>query len=304
MLLTTLPLASASSSPRDTLRIVVPFSAGGTTDLSARILADAITQSTGQQVVVENRPGGYVVVGLEHLMRQPFDGRTLFMAANGVTTQRYYLPHTREAIRELSVISILAESPMVMLVPNSLTFQEATLFLDHARTTPNMITYATVGHASVVQMATDLLKYSARVSLTGVPYQGNSAATMDLMAGRIHMLFDSIGVGARTMQSGQVRALATTGTTRSRLMPHVPTFQEIGYNIDFSVWQAVFVPSATPMHIQQELNQMIRTALENPAVRQRYLDLGMERVLNTELLESRQVVESESLKWQAIFNSR
>lgn len=303
-MLIALPVWSAKSNQRDTLRIVVPFSAGGTTDLSARILADAITQSTGQQVLVENRPGGFVVVGMEYLMRQPADGRTLFVAASGITTQRHYLPNTREAVRELSPISILAESPMVLLVPNSLEVNDVREFIHLAGRSSNSLTYASVGLGGAVAMATDLFAHAAKLTLTSIPYQGNSAATIDLMAGRINMLFDSIGVGAQTIQSGQVRALATTGRTRSRLMPDVPTFSELGYNIDFSVWQAVFVASSTPDSIQQELNQMIHTALINPLVRQRYLDLGMERVLNTQLLESRLLIQSELDKWQALFNSR
>ena len=294
----------ASSRQPDSLRIVVPFAAGGTTDLTARILADTIQQHSGQSVTVENRPGGFAAVALDHVMRQPADGRTLFIIANGVTTQKHYLPNARNPLNELAIVSIIAESPMVLLSAGGLPIESATDLISYARSNPNRLNYGTVGQGGTLQMAADLLQRSAGISMTAVGYQGGAPATTDLIAGRIQVLFDSVAVGAQTIRSGSVRPLAVTSPNRSRFMPEVPTFNELGYDINFTPWQAIFVSAATPEPIKYRLNNTIRRALQNPAAVQRYIDIGMERVLGTTVFESERVLDQEVSRWNSILESR
>jgi len=292
----------------ETYRIVVPFNAGGTTDLTARILAEAITAHTGNPVVVENRPGGYTTVGLEYVLRQPADGRTFFMAANGVTTHRYYLPNTNvDPITQLSVVSMIVESPMVLLVSNKaeqIPRDNLSDFISYARRNPGLINYASVGQGGTLQMAADLFLNVTNTNMVSIPYSGGAPATVDFVAGRLQVMFDSTAVGMRSVSSGTARALAVTSTYRSRLAPDVPTFRELGYNINFVPWQAVFVSAATPDSIRSRVNDIIRRALQNPDIVQKYMETGMEKVLGTTVSESEALLSREAVIWQQIFSSR
>lgn len=305
-LLATFITTSAIARQQETTRIIVPFAPGGTTDLTARILAEALTAETGRPVVVENRPGGFTTVGLEHLMRQPADGRTLFMAANGVTTHKYYLPNTSvDPITQLSVVSMIVESPMVLLVSSRAqnvpagNLNELIRFL---RNNPNLLNYASVGQGGTLQMAADLFMNVTNTSMTSIAYAGGAPATVDFIAGRIEVMFDSTALGMRVVTANNARALAVTSTYRSRLAPDVPTFSELGYNINFVPWQAVFVSAATPEPIRYRLNNTIRRALQNPAIVNKYLEAGMERVLGTNVFDSEALLAREAAIWRSVLD--
>lgn len=288
------------------IRIIVPFNPGGTTDLTARILADAISAETKGPVVVENRPGGYTTVGLDHLMRQPANGRTLFMAANGVATHNHYLPNTRvDPITQLSVVSMIVESPMVLLVSSraqGVPTGNLAEFVEYVRQNPDLLNYASVGQGGTLQMAADLFQKVTGTSMTSIAYSGGAPATVDFTAGRLQVMFDSTALGMRTVAANNARALAVTSTYRSRLAPDVPTFRELGFNIDFVPWQAVFVSAATPEPARHSMNRIIRRALQNPAVVERYREAGMERVLGTSVTESEALLAREVALWQNIFS--
>lgn len=305
-LLATLITTSAIARPQDTTRIIVPFAPGGTTDLTARILAEALTAETGRPVVVENRPGGFTTVGLEHLMRQPANGRTLFMAANGVTTHRYYLPNTSvDPITQLSVVSMIVESPMVLLVSNraqNVPAGNLNDFIRFLRNNPNLLNYASVGQGGTLQMAADLFMNVTNTSMTSIAYSGGAPATVDFVAGRIEVMFDSTALGMRAVAANNARALAVTSTYRSRLAPDVPTFSELGYDVDFVPWQAVFVSAATPEPIRYRLNSTIRRALQNPAIVNKYLEAGMERVLGTNVFDSEALLARETAVWRRVLD--
>ena len=295
---------TAEARQQDQLKIVVPFAAGGTTDVAARILAEAINTQTGRTVVVENRPGAFATIALDYVMRQPANGNTLFIAANGVTTQRYYLPNApADPITQLSVVSMIVESPMVMLVSNRANvptnLQE---LVGHARQNPHVLNYPSVGQGGTLQMAADLFLNATNTKMTSVAYSGGAPAMTDFIAGRLQVMFDSTTIGMRAVASNNARALAVTSPNRSRLAPDVPTFRELGYDINFVPWQAVFVSAATPEPVRQQLNAVIRHSLQNPFVVQRYLDIGMERVLGTTVQESEKLLNDELAIWRNIFN--
>lgn len=294
----------AEARQQDPLRIVVPFAAGGTTDVAARILAEAINQQTGRPVVVENRPGAYTTIALDYVMRQPANGNTLFIAANGVTTQRYYLPQSPvDPITQLAVVSMIVESPMVMLastrgnVPTNL--QE---LVNYARQNPDALNYPSVGQGGTLQMAADLFLNATNTRMTSISYSGGAPAATDFIAGRLQVMFDSTTIGMRAVAANNAIALAVTSPHRSRLAPNVPTFRELGYDINFVPWQAVFVSAATPDPVRNQVNAMIRQSLQNPAIVQRYLDIGMERVLGTTVQESEKLLNDELAIWRNIFN--
>lgn len=255
-------------------------------------------------MVVENRPGAYTTIALDYVMRQPANGNTLFIAANGVTTQRYYLPQSPvDPITQLAVVSMIVESPMVMLastrgnVPTNL--QE---LVNYARQNPDALNYPSVGQGGTLQMAADLFLNATNTRMTSISYSGGAPAATDFIAGRLQVMFDSTTIGMRAVAANNARALAVTSPYRSRLAPDVPTFRELGYNINFVPWQAVFVSAATPDPVRNQVNAMIRQSLQNPAVVQRYLDIGMERVLGTTVQESEKLLNDELAIWRNIFN--
>jgi tripartite-type tricarboxylate transporter receptor subunit TctC len=296
--------AQPSTVGRDGIRIIVPFAAGGTSDLTARILAEAMQTESGLPVVVENRPGGFTAVALEHLMRRPADGRTLFLAANGVVTHRHYLPQsTVDPMNSLSVITMITESPMMLMVTNHLPVRDAREFIEYARVNQHLMNYATVGQGGTLQMGADLMLRATGLSITGVPYQGGAPATVDLIAGRIQMMFDSVAVGMQSHRLGQARAFAVTSGVRSRHAPDIPTFKELGFDIDFTPWQALFVSNTTPDPIRHQLNAWTTRVLNNPAVRARYVELGMEGVLATSVQDSERLLAAEQARWNQILSS-
>ena len=286
-------------------RIIVPFAPGGMSDITARILAEGISLETGQPVTVENRPGGFTIVGLEHLMRQPADGRTLFIAANGVTTHKYYLPNTSvDPITRLSIVSVAVEASMLMLVSNNVPNASANNFINYALQNPNLLNYATVGQGGTAQMSADLLFRNSGIRLTPVPYPGIAPATIDLAAGRIHLIFDTVAVGMQAVRAGNAIPLAVTSSVRSRGAPDIPTFRELGYDIEFNAWQAVFVSAATPQPIKERTNQIIRRALQNPATIRRYNELGVDKIVNSTLQESENTLRDEQRRWDRILGNR
>jgi tripartite-type tricarboxylate transporter receptor subunit TctC len=307
MVLTSLLLSiclPAEARQQDSLKIVVPFAAGGATDLSARILAEAITIETGRRVVVENRPGGFTTVALDYVMRQPADGNTLFIAANGVTTQRYYVPNApADPITQLSIVSVLVESPMLLLASNraqgvpTSNLQDLIAF---ARQNPEVINYPSVGQGGTLQMATDLFLNATNTRMTSIAYTGEAPAVADLIAGRLQMMFISTPAGSQLINNNSARALGVTANQRSRVAPNVPTFREQGLDVNFTTWQAIFVSAATPEPVRQRVNETIRKALQNPSIVQRYLDIGMDRVINSTVSESQDHLNREMATWRAI----
>lgn len=236
-------------------------------------------------------------------MRQPADGNTLFMSASGVTTQRHYLPDAVDPLSQLSVVSMIADSPLIFLVSNRANvptnLQE---LVAYGRQNPEVLNYHSVSRGGVPQMAADLFMKATGVRMTSIPYSGGAPAVADFVAGRLHVMFDSTAIGMRTIAGGGVTPVAVTSPRRSRLFPDVPTFRELGYDIVMEPWQAVYVSAATPDAVKQQLNAVIRQSLQNPATVQRYLDMGMERVLGTTVEESEALLNREVAFWRNTLN--
>jgi tripartite-type tricarboxylate transporter receptor subunit TctC len=169
------------------------------------------------------------------------------------------------------------------------------------RRNPGLINYASVGQGGTLQMAADLFLNVTNTNMVSIPYSGGAPAAVDFVAGRLQMMFDSTALGMRAVNANTARALAVTSTYRSRLAPDVPTFRELGYNIDFVPWQAVFVSAATPEPARYRLNSIIRRSLQNPSIVQKYMEAGMERVLGTNVFDSEALLSKEANTWRQIF---
>ncbi len=300
LLLAAPSLAVAQSFPDRPIRIVVPFAAGGATDVSARIVAEAMTSQLPQPVVVENRPGGGGIVGAEVVARAPADGTTLLVTSNAVIPLRHFIPNAPiDPEKDLTPVTLMVQAPMAMLVANNIPAHDGREFIALLRANPGRYDYGTTGGGGTQQMAAVLFLRAAGVTMNEIPYRGGAPATLDLAAGRLTLQFDTATTGLQTHRSGQARALAVTSPERSRFAPEIPTWREIGVDDEFTVWQGLFAPAATPMPIRRALQQAVTRAVQTDAVRRRFADLTTE-VLGNTVEEAERQVQSEFGRWNRL----
>ena len=222
-------LAQAASYPSRPIKLVVPYSAGGIADLLARIVADKLTVRYGQPVVIDNRPGAGGHLGGELVAKAPADGYTLVLATiahNGAAALYRNLRY--DPAVDLQPVILVAESPSVLLVNRDVAAKDVRELLALARAKPGELTYGTAGNGSAMHMAGELFKYMTQIDYVHVPYKGAAPAMTDLLAGRVTMLFESVGTAHQYLKTGKVRALAVTSTTRNPSLPDVPTLAEAG----------------------------------------------------------------------------
>lgn len=258
------PQAQAAFPDRP-LRIVVPFTPGGGTDLVARQLAKGLTDELGQSVIVENRPGGSTIIGTENVAKSPPDGYTLLMAtfAHAVNPAMHKkLPYdTDEAF---APVAMIGKSPNVLVVSSRSRFKSVRDVLAYARENPGKLTFGSYGNGTSAHLAGELFKSLGKLEILHVPYKGSGPAINDLMGGQIDMIFSTSASVSGHVKGGQLRALAVTTKDRSPSYPGVPTVAESGepgYFVDS--WYGVFVPRGTPAAVIDQLNAAIQKASGN-----------------------------------------
>lgn len=255
--------------PDRPLRIVVPFTPGGGTDLIARQLAKGLTEELGQTVVVENRPGGSTIIGTENVAKSPPDGYTLLMStfAHAVNPAIHKkLPYDTD--RAFAPVAMIGKSPNVLVVSPNSQFKSVQDILAHARANPGKLTFGSYGNGTSAHLAGELFKSLGKVDILHVPYKGAGPGINDLIGGQIDMIFSTSASVSGHIKSGQLRALAVTTQQRSPAYPDVPTVAEsgeAGYFVDS--WYGVFVPKGTPPAVIDQLNAAIRKASGDPEFR-------------------------------------
>jgi len=293
--------AAAQGFPDRPVRLVVPYTAGGATDVGARVLAEALTQVLPQPVVVENRTGAAGMVAAEFVARAPADGHTLLFNNTSHAVLRVVVPNAPiDPIRQLSPVAILSEMPMVMLVANSFPAKDGPEFLSTIRAAPGKHDYGSTGGGGTLGMAALLFLKTTGLSMNEIPYRGGAPATLDLAAGRIALVFDIALTGLQTAKGGQARAFAVSSPQRSAAAPEVPTWREIGVDAEMVVWQAVFVPSTTPAPIKQALHAAIARVQQTEAIKRKWTELGVDRVLATSPEESERYVLRDVERWEGL----
>jgi tripartite-type tricarboxylate transporter receptor subunit TctC len=259
------------------IRFVVPFPAGGATDVVARVLAERLQESLGQPVVVENRTGAGGNIGVENVVRSPADGTTLLMGTTGTLTVNPHLYSNLgfDPLRDLAPVSMAFTTDHVLVVNPQVPAQTAQELLALMRAQPGALSYGSAGSGSSTHTVPELFKLAARVDVTHVPYRGSAPALNDLVAGNVQIMLDQIPSAIGQIQGGRVRALAVTGARRSPLLPDVPTVAEIGLaEAQATSWGAVMAPGGTAAPIIMRVNGAIRDALAQPAVRERLAAAG------------------------------
>lgn len=270
--------AGAQTYPAKPIRIVVPFAAGGPADVYARVLGRNMQEPLGQPFVVENRPGGGSVVGTDVVAKAPADGYTLLLMSNTHTVNESLLPKKPfQLMRDFAPITPINYSDLVLVIHPSVGIDSVKRLLAMARSRPGVLNYASSGPGTPYHMAGELFKSMAKVDIVHVPYKGSSGARTDVLGGQIEMMFDAITTMAHNVQAGRVRALATTGRTRSSVLPNVPTVSEAGVpGYEAVIWLGLMAPTGTPQPVIDRLNAEVRKVLARADIKEAWKKQGAE----------------------------
>lgn len=291
--------------PTGTVRMIMPFAAGGPTDLIARLIADRLSQRIGQRVVVENRTGAGGTIGSSLVAKAPGDGLTLlFTNISHAVTRSLYAQLDYDPAADLVPLTIVAESPMVLLVPNQRPWRTLAEFVAAVRAAPGRYGYATAGGGGALQLVSLLLLRAAGLEMTEVPYRGSAPAILDLTAGTLDMVYDAGITAFPIARAGQARALVVSAAQRSPAMPELPTVAEAGFpEAVFSVWQVILAPAATPPALRARIGAALQEVLAEEALRARLTELGAERILAAPPAEAERYVTAEMARWAGILRA-
>jgi tripartite-type tricarboxylate transporter receptor subunit TctC len=270
-------VAAAQSYPVKPVRIVVTLAPGGTADILARIVAQKLTEAWGQQIVVENRPGASGMIGAEIVAKAPPDGYTLLMGYNAEITinQSLLRKMTYDPVKDLAPVTIAGTTPMILVIHPSLPAKTIKELMALARARPGELTYGSAGNGSTPHLGGELLKHSARVDITHVPYKSAALVVPELIGGQVSMLFSGMPLAMPHVRAGKLRALAVSTGSRSPAAPDVPTVAESGFpGFDITNWFGIFVPAGTSRDIVDTLYREIARGVSAPDVKERLAKEG------------------------------
>jgi tripartite-type tricarboxylate transporter receptor subunit TctC len=293
------PAARAQSWPSKPIRLVVPFPPGGSTDVLARRLAERMSPSLGQTVLVENRPGAGGTTGADFVSKSAPDGHTLLMGvtgSNAIAASLFpNLPY--DPVAGFAPVSRVVSAPLVVTVNPGLPIRNLAEYIAAAKAGPGSITYATPGNGTSMHLTGVMFSLASGVELTHVPYRGSAQATTDLIAGLVKSSFADVLVVLPHLRAGSVRGLAVTGAERHPLLPELPTVAEAGLSGFLAEsWQGVFAPPGTPRAVLARLHAEVAKAMQAPEIREAFAQQGF-RVEATEPADFAVFVKAEVAKW-------
>jgi len=267
---------SAQDYPSRPVRIIVPFGAGGPADVTARLLGNAMQQRFGQPFVVENHTGAGGVIGTLEVVKSPPDGYTLLMMSNTQTANESLVPSRKyELMRDLAPIAPINYSDLVIVVHPSVAAKTLAEFIALAKSQPGKLNYASSGQGTPYHMAGELFKTMAGIDVVHVPYRNSGDARSGVIGGQVQMMIDAVTTMAPNVGAGQVRALATTGKTRSAVLPDVPTASEAGVpGYEATIWLGLMAPAGTPKPIIDRLNAAVNDVVKRPEIIKLWKDQG------------------------------
>lgn len=290
--------------PIKPIRIIVPFAPGGGTDITARLVAQPLSEKLGQPVVIDHRPGAGTMLGTEIAAKAPADGYTLLLAAAPhAINPALYKQVKYDALRDFTAISMAITFPYVVAAHPSIPVQNIRELIAYAKANPGKLTYGTSGTGSTNHLAGELFMRMAGVQLTHVPYKGGGPALSDALGGHVALLFGTVLETLPQTRNGKLRGLAVSSGTRAAVAPELPTVAEGGVpGYDVTGWYAFLAPSGTPREVVKKLNEEITRILATPAVRERLLSLGAEPSPTTPE-KAQEFISAELLRWDKLIKA-
>jgi len=297
--------AAVSAYPAKPIRMIVPFPAGGATDILARALSQKLGEKIGQAVVVDNRPGAGGTIGADAASKSPADGYTLLLTTSSTHSIgpaiNPKIPYNADA--DFTAIAYVASSPNIVLVPNSSPSKSMREFIDHARKNPGRLNYASSGNGTIIHLTTEFFKAQSDTFILHIPYRGTALSMPDLISGKVDVLFDSLVTGMPHVKDGKLRALAVTTLQRTALAPGLPTVAESLPGFESVTWFGLYGPKALPAELTAKINQAVNAALADADVKERFARLGAEPTGGTPQAFAA-MVKSDTAKWKKIIAER
>lgn len=294
--------AHAQQWPSKPIKMVVPFTAGGSTDTVARIISEKLTTRLGQPVIVENKAGAGGAVGSDFVAKSPADGYTYLVGTSStmaiapwVYTKLPYNP-----TRDLAPVTLLGIADIIVVVNSTVPIRTTKQLLDYARANPGKLTFASGGNGSISHLLGEYFKSMAKVDLLHVPYKGDAQMVTDLLGGQVNMAFGTAVAWLPHIKSGKVAAVAVTNPKRSTTLTDLPTLSESGVpGYEAVQWFGIAAPTGTPPEVIQRMNTEIKAILAMPEIQKRFTDLGFDVVGNTPA-EFAKFLRDENAKWKKI----
>jgi tripartite-type tricarboxylate transporter receptor subunit TctC len=304
------PAAHAQGSPASQgyptkpIRLLVPFPAGGATDIFARAVSQKLGERLGTTVVVDNKPGAGGTIGSDLAAKAPADGYTLLLATSSthsIGPSFGKVPY--DAVADFTPISYVGNAPNIMLVPNSSPAKNVKEWVQYARKNPGKLNFASSGNGTVVHLTTEYFKAQAGLYLVHIPYRGTALSIPDLVSGKIDVLFDSLPSGLPHVKEGRLRALGITSLKRSPLLPDLPPISETVPGFESVTWFGLYAPKGLSPELVTRLNTAVNQALQDADVKERLARLGIEPVGGTPQQFSA-MTEADRAKWKKIIVER
>ena len=292
--------AFAVDYPTHTVKWVVGYPPGGTTDVLARILAQWLSEKMGQQFIIENKPGGGNNIGTEYVVNAPPDGYTMLLVnpANGINAT-LYKNLSFNFVRDIAPVAGLVRTPNVMEVTAAFLARTVAEFIAYCKKNPGKINMASSGSGTSVHLSGELFKSMTGCDMLHVPYKGAGPALSDLIAGQVNVMFDNLPSSAPHIKGGRLRALGMTSTQREPSMPDVPTIGETVPGYEATAWFGVGMPKGTPREIIEKVNAEVNRALADPKMRERLAELGGSPIPGTPE-DFGKVIRDETAKWEKV----
>ncbi|MSP33203.1 MAG: tripartite tricarboxylate transporter substrate binding protein, partial [Pseudolabrys sp.] len=286
------------------VKIIVPFGAGGPTDVYTRAVAEELRKSLHQTFVMENRPGAGTTIATDAVAKSPPDGYTLLMVSGTQTVnETLYAKKPYQLMRDLVPVAPLIDTDLVLVVHPSVPVKNLPELLALARAKPGTLNYGSSGPGSNYHMAGELLKNLTGIDIVHVPYKGSTGARNDIIGGQIQMMFDSVPTMAPTIKAGLVRAIATSGKTRSAILPDVQTLDEAGAKgFQATLWTGFMAPAGTPQPIVDRLNHEIAKAVSQPEIKKKWEAEGANPMSMTQA-EYKAFMQTQVEKWAKVIKA-
>ena len=297
--------AQIGTYPTKPIRLLVPFPAGGATDIFARTLSQKLAEKIGAAVVVENKPGAGGTLGSDLVAKSVPDGYTILLATSSTHSigpnLNPKMPY--DAVRDFTPIGQVGNAPSIMLVPNSSPAKTIQEWIELAKKNPGRLNYASSGNGTIVQLTAELFKSQAGLFVVHIPYKGTALAMPDLISGKVDVLFDSLPTGLPHVKDGRLRALGVTSAQRTSMAPGLPAISEVLPGYESTTWFGLFGPQGMRPELVSRVNTAAIQALNDPEVKDKLQRLGIEAI-GTSPAQFTAMLAAESAKWKKIITER